>query len=304
MKSLIILGNGKSLKDFDLNTLSNEDTFGLNGAYLRFQELNWFPKYYGYFAENNKYWAVDEIMQFIKDNYLKCDKFFCLDTMGNIPDVSEIPRIHIIRQKLPANISFDNSKYSTPLFVEFLYLRDLLTAKFGKEAGNMMKDHFTKNKVDTNLNSTGLYKMVTGEGALNENDYTRLPRFDIKWMPPTSFDNFISSGNSGYYACLVGLLMGYEKIILLGFDFNFVANNNIVDTSQTFWFNNYFKDKEYNIKDVCKCMTPESLYDMQAQSFMNLKEMIEANNLKLDIVNCTEGSKLNVFRKSTLEKEL
>ena len=305
MKPLIILGNGKSLKDFDLNTLSNEDTFGLNGAFIRFEELNWFPKYYGYFRQDDKYWEKEQIATFIENNYLKCDKFFCMSDFNILPNTIEYDRLQLIHSKSVDNLHIDGNKYSLPLFLDFDRAEQLLIIRYGDiVAKDKIMNFFTKNTFDKNLNHNGLYKLVEGI-PLDDNDYIRLPRFRLECIVPKSFDHFTNSGgNSGLFACLVAHLMGYEKIILLGFDFNFVSKNDMVDNSETFWFNNYFNGKEYNIKDLCCCMTDEGLNRMQLQSFEVLRDMIEFNNLKLDIVNCTQGSKLDIFRKSTLEKEL
>jgi hypothetical protein len=43
---------------------------------------------------------------------------------------------------------------------------------------------------------------------------------------------------------------------------------------------------------------------MHLEAWNNLKKSFEKNYVKIDIVNCSEGSKLEMFRKSTLEKEL
>lgn len=316
MKPLIILGNGKSLKDFDLNTISDCDTFGLNGAYIRFQELNWFPKYYGNFIGiNTEFWKPDEIVAFVKENYLKCDKFFfaeednsVFNNLSWLEGVEQYDRIQKIKKIRPVNIDIDSTKYSWPLYVDCDIARSRLLEKYTPEevfwrisTRLETQPHVFFEK----LNSDGIYKFFD-DVELTENDYIRLPRFNIGWILPESFNNFLNcGGNAGYMACLTGYLLGYKKIILLGFDFNFEATNNVVDVSKTFWFNNYFNNKEYNIKNrICKNCENDTMYKMQLQSFELLKGLIKHNNLDLDVVNCTEDSKLDIFRKSTLEKEL
>jgi hypothetical protein len=48
-KTLIIMGNGPSLKDVDFDFLSMYDTFGLNSACRAYDRLNWWPTYHGCF---------------------------------------------------------------------------------------------------------------------------------------------------------------------------------------------------------------------------------------------------------------
>jgi hypothetical protein len=48
-KTLIVIGNGPSLKDVDFSLLDGLDTFGLNSAYRVYEKLNWYPTYHGCF---------------------------------------------------------------------------------------------------------------------------------------------------------------------------------------------------------------------------------------------------------------
>ena len=47
--TIIVMGNGPSLKDVDFSTLEGYDTFGLNAAYRAYYRMNWFPTYHGCF---------------------------------------------------------------------------------------------------------------------------------------------------------------------------------------------------------------------------------------------------------------
>ena len=48
-KTLILMGNGPSLKDVDFDMLEGFDTFGLNSAYRAYERMNWWPTYHGCF---------------------------------------------------------------------------------------------------------------------------------------------------------------------------------------------------------------------------------------------------------------
>tara|TARA_Y100001973_G_scaffold104578_1_gene174880 strand:- start:31472 stop:32176 length:705 start_codon:yes stop_codon:yes gene_type:complete len=47
--TIVVMGNGPSLKDIDFSVLEQFDTFGLNSAYRAYERLNWWPTYHGCF---------------------------------------------------------------------------------------------------------------------------------------------------------------------------------------------------------------------------------------------------------------
>ena len=46
LNTLVILGNGPSLRGFACNILTGIPTFGLNAAYRYWAKINWYPTYY------------------------------------------------------------------------------------------------------------------------------------------------------------------------------------------------------------------------------------------------------------------
>jgi len=48
-KTLVVMGNGPSLKDIDFSLLKHVDTFGLNSAYRAYRRMDWWPTYHGCF---------------------------------------------------------------------------------------------------------------------------------------------------------------------------------------------------------------------------------------------------------------
>ena len=48
-ETIVIMGNGPSLKDVDFSMLDGIDTFGLNSAYRAYPRLDWWPTYHGCF---------------------------------------------------------------------------------------------------------------------------------------------------------------------------------------------------------------------------------------------------------------
>jgi len=125
------------------------------------------------------------------------------------------------------------------------------------------------------------------------------------------FKNFNDRGNSGANACQVAICMGYNKIILLGADCNYkeivdgakIYKDNGVNRliisedikhNPNYWFDDYQQPGDkYNIPNINVFQKPgwEALATL-------------CDNTGIDIVNCSELSKLDCFRKSKLEKEL
>lgn len=114
----------------------------------------------------------------------------------------------------------------------------------------------------------------------------------IKWVPYqdniglSNSHNIINTGsNSGYQAVNIAALMGAEKIILLGYDHKIGATGK-------HWFGehpsglNKFSDYERWIKNSWSTV-PES-----------------AAAMGTEIVNCSTGSVLTMFRQSSLEAEI
>jgi hypothetical protein len=214
--------------------------------------------------------------------------------------------VQVIRYTNHLQPTIDGSRYSLPFTTDLNMAHRKLSAKYSMDEMQTMFERLQKMGRDCErFNANGIVKMLENE-PLTEWDYITRPRFDLGWTPPTDFDHFVrTGGNSGYFAALVAYLLGYKKVILLGFDFNFQAKNDVVDTTETFWFEHYFHNKSFNVKKLlCSECKDDTMYKMELESFQQLKDMIEANKLDFELVNCTEGSKLDLFRKSTLEKEL
>ena len=80
-KTLIIMGNGPSLKDVDFDMLEGFDTFGLNSAYRAYPRLNWWPTYHGCFdyrvTDNHK----EKFIELINSGKIK--KHFYIRNLSN-----------------------------------------------------------------------------------------------------------------------------------------------------------------------------------------------------------------------------
>jgi hypothetical protein len=227
-KILIIMGNGPSLKDVNFDKIKKYDCFGMNSAYRKYKELNFYPKYFGCF-----------------------DYLVCRHHSDNF-------------SKLIENTSIEKFFFVNPSY---------------------FSDEIKKNKKF---------------GYLNFND-----KYENK-LP--TFDTFYDLGCTGANCSQIGILLGYTKIILIGCDanyVNFVENSKKTkdgrliiektpDKNPNYWFDDYQQTNDvYNIPNV-------NIYHIPAWN--RLKDL--ADKLNIDIVNCSPVSKIECFRKSTLEKEL
>lgn len=126
-----------------------------------------------------------------------------------------------------------------------------------------------------------------------------------------SFSQFNDRGNSGSNACQVAICLGYTKIILLGVDCNYtevipearaynkdgaarLVITETVKSNPNYWFDDYQQTGDkYNIPNASVFQKP---------GWENLASKCNENGI--DVVNCSEGSKLDCFRKSTIENEI
>ena len=226
-KTIIIMGNGPSLKDVDFKDLEGFDTFGLNSAYRAYRRMNWYPKYHGCFdyrvTENHK----EEFKKLIEESPIeKC-----------------------------------------------FYIND-----FGSHDGHQF----------VNLQKYGTTN---------------------KWNnSPEDFLSFHDNGNSGANACSVAACLGYEKIILLGVDCNYVEfvdgckkdgpggliMESTPEKNPNYWFDDYQqKGDKYNVPDGLKFHMPT--WNMLAY---------RACHAGLEIVNCSPITTLRCFKRVTLDEAL
>lgn len=124
------------------------------------------------------------------------------------------------------------------------------------------------------------------------------------------FKKFYIFGSSGPTAVHCGIAMGYKKIILLGVKGKYVdfvkgsakdktsrsglVIKNTPEKNPNYWFDDYQrKGDKYNIPNAQKFHIPE---------WKRLASM--AKKQGIEVVNCTPGTFVNCFRKSSLEHEL
>jgi hypothetical protein len=122
-----------------------------------------------------------------------------------------------------------------------------------------------------------------------------------------NFETFGYGGNTGANCCQVGMCLGYKKIILLGADCNYkevvegakpegagLVMDKTPEENPNYFFSSYQREGDvYNFPQA-------ELFHRPAWNA--LSNFAQKNGI--DIVNCSEVSTLECFRKSNLSDEL
>jgi len=227
-KTLVVMGNGPSMRGVDLSILEGYDTFALNCSFRIFEKIQWWPTYHGSFDYNCNRQHRESFLNLVngKNPIRKC--FY----ITNISNSNKFQFINLI--------------------------------PFGKS-----------NKWNS-----------------SEKD----------------FQLFNDGGNSAINACQVGICMGYSKILLIGVDCNYVeipesivkiGNGKEKVVKQIKNNPNYWFDEYQEVGDIYSSPQTKKFHLNPWNQFS--KKCVEN---KVEIINCSEVSKLECFRRSTLKREL
>lgn len=223
-KTIVIMGNGPSLKNVNFQSLSTFDTFGMNLAYRHWEKINWWPTYHACF---------DYV---VTDNHTKEFK-----KLIERPD-SDI-RMHFLLRPVSSNPKLKVMKF---------------------------KD-----------DKTGSFSM--------------------------NLDNFGYGGNTGVNCCQIAACLGYQKIILIGIDCDYVqvvdgaklVGSRLITESAPTTNPNYFMDDYNRPGDVYNVPNAEIHHRPAWKSFAEF-----AKQHSIDVINCSQTSTLKCFRKGDLNVEL
>jgi len=81
-KTLVLMGNGPSLKDVDFEMLEGCDTYGLNSAYRAYKRMGWYPTYHGCFDYRVTECHKEQFIDLIENSSIKrC--FYIMDISQN-----------------------------------------------------------------------------------------------------------------------------------------------------------------------------------------------------------------------------
>tara|TARA_B100001287_G_C22681004_1_gene530357 strand:+ start:2419 stop:3120 length:702 start_codon:yes stop_codon:yes gene_type:complete len=113
-KTLIVMGNGPSLKKISFDSLKNYDTFGLNAAYRIYDKINFYPTYFGCFDHRlNESHKENFSNLILSNNSIK--KFFLI---GN-ENGQLLYDNNVINNSKFTKINLKNDKFLSNSFLEF-----------------------------------------------------------------------------------------------------------------------------------------------------------------------------------------
>jgi hypothetical protein len=303
MKKMIVIGNGPSLKLIDLTKLTDHSTIGLNGGFRYYNQINWFPKLYGFLDDDRiRPWSYDEINEFVSLG--KCDQYYFYEyEKEHITDQSKCT---FINTKEPVKFSFNPNKFSLPWQLDYQSLKSKLPVEKHDDLWSCMRDSEEAKKW---LTEDGIIKLMES-GVVDKSLYHVKPKFDMMNILPKSFKDFysIQGGNAGLMACKVCKVLGADKVILIGMDCNYVDTGKYLDSKQNHVIDDYYPDgvwdtTQWSQKYANGGFAPR-FNVIQLHQWQTFKDILDFNGSQLDIVNCTEGSKLESFRQAVLEDEL
>src|SRR5690606_38196112 len=116
--TLVLLGNGPSLRDFDFARLAGADTIGMNAAYRYWDRINWYPTYYCCMDKVVIMSHDEEILRLIRERKTNGIRRFFLRKIfvDAHPEVRDNPAVVIL----------ENEKEFQPI----LRLKDITTGNF------------------------------------------------------------------------------------------------------------------------------------------------------------------------------
>jgi hypothetical protein len=218
--SIVVVGNGSSLQNFNFGRLTSIKSIGMNAAYRHWKTTGIYPNYY-----------------------------ICLDT--------------VVIESLKVEI-YDLIQKRSENGIQLFFLRKKML-KFYPELYNTPEVVFLE-------------------------DYFNSPYFE----------GIIQGITTGSFAALLGAMLGYKQIFLLGIDLNYVqvipeakrVNRHILEMTQTPLKNpNYFFEGYQKKGD--RFNVPDSKPDLHYNSWLMVKDRLE--RLEVDVLNCNPKSRLDIF---------
>ncbi len=116
--TLVLLGNGPSLRDFDFARLAGADTLGMNAAYRYWDRINWYPTYYCCMDKVVIMSHDEEILRLIRERKTNGIRRFFLRKI--------FVDAHPEMRYNPAVVILENEKEAQPM----LRLADITTGNF------------------------------------------------------------------------------------------------------------------------------------------------------------------------------
>ncbi len=115
--TLVVLGNGPSLKGFDFASLAGFDTIGMNAAYRHWDRIGWYPRYYICLDTVVGLSHKQAIARLVRESDSNGIRYFILlqELVACVPELQNHPRILIFDHVQRVLLSGD-MQHSSPFF--------------------------------------------------------------------------------------------------------------------------------------------------------------------------------------------
>ena len=94
-KSVVIIGNGPSLRGFEWSSLDNVDTLGMNAAYRFWEKIDWYPDHYACIDDQLIETHHDAIYCLVKEKVVKT-AFVLTKILDYHPDLLELDNVYYL----------------------------------------------------------------------------------------------------------------------------------------------------------------------------------------------------------------
>lgn len=356
-KLLIVIGNGPSTKNLNFNIIKNNKdkihTIGMNSAYRKYNDIDYFPNYYSgwdYVVTNDH-----------KDNFTKCikenknTKFFFVSNFYSFFSKDEINLQNVLNEKhiinkydlnnlninehnleeKSNNLFYNVTKEDDINFIgnlqgtNFVLINDIELSKDFIDLLNSKKNikyfvtsevFYKKSYIINKINiSKYVYKQIFDENIKNLDNFIVNNHYykhhiknseNLDNIMSLNTKNFLDMGNTGANSLVIGLSLGYKKILLIGCDANYVefvsgsklVKNRLIienekeNTNTNYWFDGYQKKGDkYNIPQTDKWQIP---------GWNKVGNLYKKYYPTAEILNVSKISRLECFDFSDLDEEI
>lgn len=295
-KTIVVIGNGHSIANIDWKKFRDVATIGINGSFKLWNDIGWCPTYQYIGRKHDKQWS-DGLQTFIDTN--TCQKIFY--NGETYPQWSQYGlSMQPIKFREYPKFSPDLDRWEHPFLHDVGVAVGMIARTKGADAAQAAVDNMPED-IDNNLNVFGIFKVLSGLSKnIRDHDFIKKPRFVPECVPPKSFELFYYNGGmSGEIACWISYLLGYNKIILLGCDNDFVINDDeTMNQEKSYGIKDMFYGMPYDTKEdiACPvCRTTDGLRKAMRDWWQHLKIVIDLWNVDLKIINCSPVDNIGSF---------
>ena len=157
------------------------------------------------------------------------------------------------------------------------------------------------------LNKSGMKKYLLGQSEdITEDDVIKTIRWDPSFALSETFFDFYSNGEPAGVECVrIAQMLGFNYIILIGFDGGFKTDINGNVLPESWGINDPFNGFPYNayrITGCDLCKTGEGIDERNESFWHTLLMAMNINDVQIAIYNCTPSTKVQTIPVADLDE--